>query len=359
MTLHISFFVSSILSAYWNGAATYYRGLAKALHDRGHHLHFYEPDAFERQSHRDLDELPWGEVTVYDPQDRQEIRSCLEAARRSDFVVKASGVGVNDELLECEVAALADGRTGTIFWDVDTPATLGRLEGSAEDPLRSLLGDYDYVLCYGGGEAACSRYLALGARRCAMIYNALDPTSHYPVGRDERFSGDLAFLGNRLPDREQRVVRFFFDPAKRLRDRRFVLGGSGWDGMAASLPNLNYVGHVFTTDHNAFNVSPKAVINISRDDMANTGYSPATRVFEAAGSGSCLITDSWKGIQRFLQPDEEVLVAEDADDVVDFVEGISPEQARRIGSRARQRMLDEHTYAHRAAELEALLAGAP
>lgn len=355
--MKVSFFVSSILSAYWNGAATYYRGLARALHARGHRLEFFEPDAFDRHAHRDVDELPWGKVTIYDPADWKQLRSCLRSAACSDFIVKAGGIGVGDELLEAEVAALRSPATGILFWDVDSPATLARLDANQEDPLRSVLPEYDMVLCYGGGDAVRARYLALGARRCEIIYNALDPASHYPVISDDRFSGDLAFLGNRLPDREQRVDEFFFTPARRLSNRRFVLGGSGWGSDAADLPNLRYVGHVYTTDHNAFNKSPKAVINICRNDMASVGFAPATRVFEAAGSGSCLITDAWEGVDFFLEPGEEILVAHDADDVVRWIEEISPEHARQIGSRARARVLAEHTYARRAEQLEALLAG--
>lgn len=359
MSLDISFFVSSILSAYWNGAATYYRGLASALHRRGHRLHFFEPDAFSRQQHRDLDELPWGDVVVYDPDDRTAIRRCLERAAGSDFVVKAGGVGVNDALLESEVAALGGRRAGTIFWDVDTPATLARLEADPGDPLRALLPAFDFVFCYGGGAPARARYRALGARRPAVIYNALDPETHFPAQADERFAGDLGFLGNRLPDRERRVEQFLFEPARRLPARRFVLGGAGWDDTAAALPNLHYVGHVYTGDHNAFNVSAKAMINISRDDMAQVGWSPATRLFEAAGAGACVISDAWEGIELFLEPEEEVLVARDADDVVRRVEELAPAEARRIGERARRRMLAEHTYAQRALEIERLLDGAP
>lgn len=357
MSLSISFFVSSILSAYWNGAATYYRGLARGLHERGHQLHFFEPDAFERQAHRDIDELPWGDVTVYEPDNWEQLKECLRTAQQSDFVVKAGGIGINDELLEKEVAALGSASTGTLFWDVDAPATLARLEADAGDPLLAALDDYDAVLCYGGGESVRSRYLALGARRCEIVYNALDPASHFPVEPDRRFTGDLGFLGNRLPDREQRVEAFFFKPARRLSSRQFVLGGSGWDATASSLPNLRYVGHVYTNDHNAFNMSPKAVINISRDDMAQAGFSPATRVFEAAGSGGCLITDAWEGIELFLEPDEEILVAKDGDEVAQWVEELSPERAKLIGRRARARVLSEHTYGHRAEQLEALLCG--
>jgi spore maturation protein CgeB len=356
--LEISFFVSSILSAYWNGAATYYRGLASALHERGHRLRFFEPRAFGRDKHRDLDEVPWADVTVYNPEDPRQVRACLDAAQSSDFVVKAGGVGIGDEMLEAEVAALRSSSTGTIFWDVDSPATLARLEQNRDDPLCALLPEYDLVLCYGGGERVRARYRALGARRCEIVYNALDPASHYPVEPDSRYRADLGFLGNRLPDREERVEMFLFAPARRLSRHRFLLGGAGWDDAAASLPNVRYVGHVYTADHNAFNVSARAVINISRKDMAETGYAPATRLFEAAGSGACLISDSWEGIELFLEPDEEVLVAEGPDEVTHWVEQLDTEQARRIGRRARERMLAEHTYAHRAVQLEGLLSGA-
>ncbi|HLT92667.1 MAG TPA: glycosyltransferase [Woeseiaceae bacterium] len=357
MSFEIAFFVSSILSAYWNGAATYYRGLASALSARGHRLSFFEPDAFGRQEHRDFDELPWGEVVVYDPHDHADVRRCLRQAAGADFVVKASGVGVLDARLEAEVALLRG--PGRIFWDVDTPATLARLEADERDSLRALLPEYDFVFCYGGGDPARERYRALGARRCEVIYNALDPRTHHPVPPEERFRADLGFLGNRLPDRERRVEEFLFEPARRLPHCSFVLGGAGWEDKVRELPNLRCLGHVFTGEHNAFNVSAKAVINISRDDMARMGWSPATRLFEAAGAGACVISDAWQGMDAFLEPGREVLVAENGDDVVRQLDELDRREAAAIGARARRRMLEEHTYAQRALDVERVLNGAP
>jgi spore maturation protein CgeB len=115
------------------------------------------------------------------------------------------------------------------------------------------------------------------------------------------------------------------------------------------------VGHVYTRDHNAFNCTPQAVLNISRDSMARYGFSPATRVFEAAGAGACLITDAWEGIELFLEPGVEVLVARDGDEVARLLADLDADRARRIGGAARQRVLAEHTYAHRAVQLDALL----
>jgi spore maturation protein CgeB len=186
------------------------------------------------------------------------------------------------------------------------------------------------------------------------IYNALDPSTHHPVPKDAAFRADLSFLGNRLPDREERVEQFFLGPASRLRERSFLIGGSGWETKAMPA-NVRHIGHVYTRDHNAFNTSPKAVLNIARDSMAATGFSPATRVFEAAGAGACLITDAWVGLELFLKEGEEVLVARDGKDVADLLEGLTPEKARAIGEAARSRISAEHTYARRGAQVDSLL----
>jgi spore maturation protein CgeB len=186
------------------------------------------------------------------------------------------------------------------------------------------------------------------------IYNALDPDTHHPVEPDPRFAADLSFLGNRLPDREARVDEFFLEPAAALPERKFLVGGNGWESRQLP-PNVQRVGHVFTTEHNAFNCTPLAVLNVARDSMANIGFSPATRVFEAAGAAACLITDAWDGIDLFLEPGEEVLVARDGQDVADHVRTLTPERARAIGEAALRRVLSEHTYAHRGAEVDAIL----
>ena len=352
--MKIAFFGSSLVSAYWNGAATYYRGLLRALHDLGCDITFYEPDAYQRQAHRDIADPPWARVVVY-ANDEAAMRSAVESARGADVVVKASGVGVFDRELE---EAVLDRQPGTmaIFWDVDAPATLDRLHDNDADPFHRLVGEYDCVLTYGGGDPVASAYKAIGARECVPIYNALDPSTHYPVPADPRFACDVAFLGNRLPDREARVDEFFFTAARRLHDRPFVLGGNGWHDKAMPA-NVTPVGHLYTADHNAFNCTPLAVLNISRDSMARYGFSPATRVFEAAGAGACLITDAWQGLETFLDPDIEVLVAASGDEVAEQVQRLTPRRARAMGEAARRRVLAAHTYAHRAGEVVAILQG--
>jgi spore maturation protein CgeB len=349
--LDIAFFGSSLVSAYWNGAATYYRGIVRALHDRGHRVTFYEPDAYGRQQHRDIPDPDWARVVVYPGEGEDGVHATLDRARGADLVVKASGVGVFDELLERAVLDLQRPGTLVAFWDVDAPATLDRVQGDPGDPFNALIPRYDLVLTYGGGEPVVRAYTALGARLCVPVYNALDPATHHPVPPEPQFDADLGFLGNRLPDREARVEEFFLRAASLAPDARFLLGGSGW-GDKPMPPNVAYRGHVYTHEHNAFNSTPKAVLNVSRESMARYGFSPATRVFEAAGAAACLITDDWVGIEHFLEPGVEVLVARDGAEVAEQLRATDARRARDVGRAAYRRVLAEHTYAHRAAQVE-------
>ncbi|HEY0111532.1 MAG TPA: glycosyltransferase [Allosphingosinicella sp.] len=350
--MKIAFYGSSLLSSYWNGAATYYRGLLRDLASRGYQITFYEPDAFGRQQHRDIEPPEWARSVVYDATP-EALRTVLGEARTADIVVKANGVGVFDtELLEGIVEHSRDDAL-RIFWDVDAAATLDEMRGDESHVVRRMLPSLDMVLTYGGGPPVIHAYEGFGARRCVPIYNALDPTTHHPAEPDESFAADLAFLGNRLPDREARVEEFFLKAADALPERSFLIGGNGWE--TKEMPaNVRHLGHVYTHQHNAFNCTPLAVLNVARDSMAHIGFSPATRVFEAAGAAACLITDAWEGIELFLTPDEEVLVARDGQDVAEHVRSLTPERARAIGEAALRRTLAENTYAHRGAQVDAL-----
>jgi spore maturation protein CgeB len=353
--MRISFYGSSLVSCYWNGAATYYRGLVRALAARGHEVTFFEPDAYGRQENRDMADPDWARVVVW-PATADGMARALEQGRHADLVVKASGVGVFDPELEAGVLALRRPGNRVVFWDVDAPATLDRVEKDPGDPFKALIPRYDLVFTYGGGEPVVCSYERLGARRCVPIYNALDPATHHPVPPDPRFAAELGFLGNRLPDREARVEQFFLAAAETLPNARFILGGAGWESRP--LPgNVRYLGHVGTADHNAFNVSAMAVLNINRVSMAAYGFSPPTRVFEAAGAGACLITDAWEGIEQFLEPGREVLVARDGAEVAAHLAGLDSGRARAIGQAARARVLAHHTYDQRATEVLRVLDG--
>ena len=354
--LDIAFFGSSLVSAYWNGAATYYRGIVRALHDRGHRVTFYEPDAYDRQQHRDIQDPAWARVVVYPGEGDAGVLAALDDARGADLVVKASGVGVFDELLEREVLALRGPATLVAFWDVDAPATLDRVMRDDSDAFRQHVPRYDLIFTYGGGDPVVRAYEALGARQCVPIYNALDPSTHHPVLAEPRFECDLGFLGNRLPDREARVEEFFLRPAALLPQRGFLLGGNGW--ASKPLPaNVAPLGHVYTHEHNAFNSTARAVLNVNRESMARYGFSPPTRVFEAAGAAACIITDAWEGIELFLEPDREALLAADGAQVAEHLSALTSQRARALGEAAYHRVLAEHTYAHRALEVERVLDG--
>ncbi len=273
--LTIAFFGSSLVSSYWNGAATYYRGIIKALYERGHRVTFFEPDAYDRQAHRDMTDPEWATVVVY-PATAEGVFGSLERAAGADLVVKASGVGVFDDLLEREVLTLKREATQVVFWDVDAPATL---------------------------------------------------------------------------DREERVEEFFLSVAHRFPKRKFLFAGNGWGDKPRSA-NVSWIGHLGTNDHNAFNSSATAVLNISRASMASNGFSPATRVFEAAGAGACLITDAWEGIDHFFEPGKELLVARSGEEVASILDWLTPRQAATIGMKAFFRVRQEHTYRHRARRFE-------
>lgn len=347
-------FGSSITSSYWNGAATYYRGIYKYLHKLGYQVTFAEPDIYQRQQHRDAGDIDYAEVIVY--QTPQDIDSLIAKAAEADLVIKHSGVGADDDLLEKRVLERRSERTRVAFWDVDAPATLARVEEVHDDPFRNLIPQYDFVFTYGGGPPIVEHYRKLGAQNCHPIYNGLDPDHHHPEHAAADLHCDLAFVGHRLPDREKRVEQFFLRAAELAPEMKFLLGGEGWGGKALP-PNVRWIGHVATNRHNVVNCSARVVLNINRESMANVGFSPPTRVFEAAGAGACLITDHWPGIETFFVPNHEILVASSAEEIVHYLRRLSAEDCRLIGHAMRRRACLEHTYELRVKKLDALLRG--
>jgi spore maturation protein CgeB len=350
--MRIFVFGSSITSCYWNGAATYYRGIYKNLHRLGHEITFAEPDIYRRQQNRDCSNLDYVRVCVY--QTPHDIGKVLNDACDADLIIKHSGVGADDELLEAAVLRCKSCCTRVAFWDVDAPATLARVEQNPSDPFRRLAPEYDFIFTYGGGDPVVDRYTKLGARNCFPIYNGLDPETHHPVAADEQFKCDLAFVGNRLPDREARVEQFLVGAAERAPEFQFLLGGEGW-GSKPLPKNVRWIGHVGTSLHNVINCSARMVLNINRESMAQVGFSPPTRVFEAAGAAACLITDAWAGVEKFFEPESEILVATNVDEIVKQLRGKTSAECRRIGLNMQRRALREHTYELRARQFDSVL----
>lgn len=345
-------FGSSLSSCYWNGAATYYRGTYKNLHAMGYEITFAEPDIFGRQQKRDSGTIDYATVKLY--QTPKDLDRMLAEAASADLVVKHSGVGAADELLEREVLQLQAPHRKIAFWDVDAPATLARVESDPRDPFLELIPEYDFIFTYGGGPPVVEHYLRLGARNCHPIYNGLDPETHYPVAVDPAVSCDLTFVAHRLPDREKRVEQFFLAAAEAAPELRFILGGEGWGGRA--LPsNVRWIGHVRIADHSRINCSARMVLNLNRESMAQVGFSPPTRVFEAAGAGACVITDAWPGIDHFFVPGREILTAASAHEIVHYLRSITSEEAKQMGLAMRRRALRDHSYRLRAWQFDGIL----
>ena len=337
-------FGSSIVSSYWNGAATYYRGCYKYLARLGYDITFAEPDAYGRQQHRDDDDFSYVTSLVYQPRERdggRDLDRLLEQAARYDIVVKHSGIGCDDSELEARVPRECSETAMTFIWDVDAPATIHRMRATPDDALAHATRLYDAILTYGGGPLARDGFRQFGAQAYYSMYNGLDPETHFPVDPDPPLACDVAFLGNRLPDREARVEELFLRAATLAPGARFILGGEGW-GDKPLPPNVRWLGHVPTANHNKVNCSASMVLNINRASMAEFGFSPPTRVFEVAGAGTCLLCDDWPGIDDCFAPDTEILVVRNAEDVVAAL--------TRYDLHARG--LDDHTYAQRAAQAD-------
>src|SRR5947209_5129537 len=347
--MNIFVFGSSIVSSYWNGAATYYRGCYKYLAHRGHSITFAEPDAYGRQQHRDTDvDLSFVNSRVYQP--GTGVDEMLREASSADVVIKHSGLGADDALLERRVLECLP-RSIVLFWDVDAPATIARLRSDPDDEFHNCLRSYDAIFTYGGGPDIELAYRSLGAKAYYSIFNGLDEETHHPVEPVQEFACDLAFLGNRLPDREERVEQLFLQAAELAPHKRFLLGGEGWSDKP--LPaNVRWIGHVPTALHNTVNCSAGMVMNINRTSMASFGYAPPTRVFEAAGAGACLLCDEWPGIDEFFAPGREILVVRNAGDVAAALEKHDEAARLRIGEAFRARALRDHTYEQRAIQAE-------
>ena len=357
--MKLTFFGSSLVSSYWNGAATYYRGICKALHARGYAITFVEQDIYERQAHRDLATDPaYATVHVLDVSGGlHPLEAALDAAATSDWVLVCSGIGANDDYIQERALALRGPRVA--FWDVDAPFNLTAALADPANGFARRIPAWACIFTYGGGPRVVAEYTALGARAVHPIYNAVDPREYYPVPPDPspEYACDLLLLANRMPDREARIWDLFAGAATLAPAVRFVLGGAGWEG-APFPPNVRWIGHVPTGEHARRNCSARLVLNVNRAAMADYGYSPPTRIFEAAGNGACLITDRWPGIADFLAPGREILVADSAADIARYLRQVSWAEARAIGARARARVLRDHIYAGRAAEVDRLLRGA-
>lgn len=351
----IAFFGASLVSGYANGPATYVRGMLRALAERGHVVRFYEPIDDERLARRDILDPPWAEIVRFTA-DGIGVEAALDDAHDADVIVKSSGVGIFDDLLEGAVPHCTRADALSVYWDLDPAATLARVDADANFPLRAQLPWYDLVLTRIGDDGVVEAFERLGAQTCFPVYNALDPDVHGPVAPRPPRRATLLYLGHRYADRDARVRQVLSDVAARMPGQRFLLAGCGWETV--SMPsNVDCPGYVYTAEHNYYYGATLAALNLTDAGSAALGYAPSARLFEAAGTATCVISDAWTGMAMFFEPGREVLIARDAAEIVEHLSALSVERAAAIGRRARWRSRVEHTYARRAAELEALLEG--
>lgn len=343
----------SITSSWGNGHATLWRGLARALAVRGHEVLFFEKDVPYYAAHRDAPTVPGALVHLY--RDWTEARPlALSALDDAQAAIVTSfcpdGIAASRLVLESGAAV-------KVFYDLDTPVTLEKLARGEAVPylLPEGLGAFDLVLSYTGGRSLGELERRLGARRTAPLYGSADPSVHFPTEPREDLRADLSYLGTYAADRQPALETFFLEPARRRPGLRFLIGGSMYPEDFPWRENVFFVPHVPPRDHPAFYSGSRLTLSVTRRAMAEMGFAPSGRLFEAAACGTVVLTDEWPGLEEFFEPGSEILVVRSTEDVLAALDR-TVEELDAIAFAARERFLRDHTAAARAARLEDLIA---
>jgi len=335
----------SITSSWGNGHATNYRALVRSLTARGDDVLFLERDVPWYAASRDLPEPPWGRTRLYGS--LEELEQFEDDVRDADLVVVGSyvpdGVAVGEWVT-------ATTRGVTAFWDIDTPITVAKLERGDDEYLsRELVGRYDLYLSFTGGPILELLTAEFGARRAVPFHCVVDAEAYAPVKAAQRYL--LGYLGTYSDDRQPLVEELLLEPARRLPQAAFVVGGPQYPASVVWPGNITHLEHVPPSDHPGFYAAQRFTLNVTRAEMRRWGWSPSVRLFEAAASGVAIVSDVWDGLDAFFEPGAEILVARDADEACAILTETSRSDARAIAARARARVLREHTAERRAQQL--------
>ncbi|ACL55971.1 CgeB family protein [Methylobacterium nodulans] len=349
--MRIVVFGLTVSSSWGNGHATLWRGLCRALADRGHRVVFFERDVPYYAENRDLHTLPGGELVLY-PDWTPELRAQAErAVRKSDAAIVTSYCP--DAVAATE---LVQGAAMRVFYDLDTPVTLARLAAGETVPYLGPRGlsDFDLVLSYTGGGALEALRTRLGAARVLPLYGHVDPDAHRPTLPAPHYASDLSYLGTYAADRQAGVERLLVEPARQRPAQRFLIGGAQYPADFPWARNIFFVRHLPPSEHPAFFSSSRFTLNVTRQAMAAMGWCPSGRLFEAAACGTPLITDAWEGLDAFFTPGREIVVARTT---AEAVAALDMDEGTRLAlaKAARERTLDEHSSARRAGTLIAAL----
>jgi spore maturation protein CgeB len=350
--MRLVIFGLTISSSWGNGHATIWRGLCRALHARGHEIVFFEQDVPYYARYRDQVHPAGCDLRLYSDWDdiAVEARRCLDNA---DLGIVTSycpdGRAASRLVLDSRCAL-------KVFYDLDTPVTLARLRAGESIPYLPAagLGEFDLVLSYTGGRALDELRTMLGARAVAPLYGSVDADVHRPVDPDPQFRSALSYIGTFSPDRQDALDRLFLEPARRRPDRRFALAGSQYPVEFSWAPNIYYLSHLTPDQHPAFYCSSGLTLNVTRAPMAQMGYCPSGRLFEAAASGAAILSDWWEGLDEFFEPNRELLTAATTEEAITAVD-LPGGERRALGVRARERTLDCHTARRRALDLERII----
>jgi spore maturation protein CgeB len=353
--MNIVIFGLTISSAWGNGHATLWRGLCRALHRRGHSVRFFERDVPYYAQHRDLESPDGCTLTLYS--DWSGVAMVAEEALRAADVALVSSYCPDGRPA---ARAVLGSRAGVkVFYDLDTPVTLSRVQRGEDVEYLPVggLADFDLVLSFTGGPALDELRRWLGARQVEALYGSVDPDRHHPVAPSPHLRSDLSYLGTYAADRQAALEELFVVPARRRLDLRFLLAGAQYPAGFPWTPNIFHMAHMPPAEHPAFFCSSGLTLNVTRKAMADMGYCPSGRLFEAAACGTAMISDWWPGLDEFFEPGRDVLIATAADDALAALELGDAERAR-IARSARERTLDCHSAAVRAAQLESMLIAA-
>ncbi len=337
----------SLTSSWGNGHATTYRALLRALSQRGRRILFLERDVPWYAAHRDLAHPDFCDVRLYASIGALRARFS-DAVRNADLVIVGSYVPEGVAIAEW---ATRTTRGVTAFYDIDTPITLAKLSAGDEEYLaRRTVPRFDMYLSFTGGPTLQLLERKYGARVARPLYCAVDTSRYRLIDVPPRW--DLGYMGTYSADRQPTIDRLLVDPARQAPHGAFVMAGPQYPAHLEWPGNVERVEHLPPDEHPSFYASQRFTLNVTRAAMIAAGWSPSVRLFEAAACGTPIISDWWEGLDSLFEPGEEIIIARGADDVLAALHDLDPEDARRIGFRARQRVLSEHTAEHRAAELE-------
>jgi spore maturation protein CgeB len=338
----------SLSSSWGNGHATTWRALLKSFAARGHRILFLERDVPWYAENRDLPHPPWCDLRFY--RSVEELRDVwLQAIKAADAVIIGSFVpdGV-------EVGRLVQATAGgpVIFYDIDTPVTLGKLSaGDHEYIAPDLIPRFDLYLSFTGGPLLDQLRERYRARDAVALWCSVDPDAYRPIEADKRW--DLSYLGTYSEDRQPKLDRLLIEVARQAPDLSFAVAGPQYPSSIRWPVNVERLEHVAPAEHAAFYCSSRFTLNVTRREMIAAGFSPSVRLFEAAACGVPIISDAWNGIETFFTPGAEIFLADDASAVLGVLR--DPVAGVRAGKAARARVLTSHTSARRAEELERLL----